>query len=591
MCSWLSSRSWSASAGPEQGPIRPGDWSGGGDPQDARCGGWEPPVPAAEDPDEGGHQQGSDDYGVEEDSGAQGGGEHLDGGLGGGWRGEEDEEEDQRGAGDQSPGPDDAGHDGVVRRAGGVVFLADAGQDEHLVVHRQPEQEGEGQQGHVHGDRPGGGDGPQGVAAVALLPHQHHDPVGHAERGQVEDDRLDGQYQGPERPGQQDQGDQGDQGEHQREAAVHGAGEAGVARALAADADDPWLAGDGLLDGGEGGRPGGGARLGDGQDLDQPGAARRRVRGGVEGGIDPGDVAGLAGYGAGPSGGGQHVDGADDPPGDSAAFQAGEGRLRRAARGQGLAGRLTQAQAEQRDGQCRHHEQPAGEGGGPVPQHEAGPPCPGAAGVGLPAQPRVVHGGADGGQQHGQEGDRDGDSGQGDGKRRQAHAAQERDGERDQRQQADGHGGAGEDDGPAGRAHGGRHRGLVVQSGGAVLPQAGDDEQRVVDGHAEPDQRDQVLHDEVHRGDLGEGIDEQEGRRDGHGGHQQREQGDEAGEDDGQHRQGAEPAEQGLGQGAGPLAAAGVGLELAQAADAGLPARRGRRRHDPADGSGGVSGL
>src|SRR5262249_112313 len=174
-----------------------GGGGGGGGPQGGGWGGGEPPVPPAEDPDESGQQQRADDDGVEEDPRAQGGGEHLDGGIGGGRQGEEGEEEDEGGAGHQPPGPADAAGHGLAGGAGRVVFLADAGEDEYLVVHRQPEQEREGQQGHVHGDRPGCRDGPQGVAAVALLPHQHQDAVGHAERDQVEEDRLDGQHQGP----------------------------------------------------------------------------------------------------------------------------------------------------------------------------------------------------------------------------------------------------------------------------------------------------------------------------------------------------------------------------------------------------------
>ena len=44
------------------------------------------------------------------------------------------------------PGPADPLHDGDVGRARAVVLLAHPGQDEHLVVHRQPEQEGEDHQ-------------------------------------------------------------------------------------------------------------------------------------------------------------------------------------------------------------------------------------------------------------------------------------------------------------------------------------------------------------------------------------------------------------------------------------------------------------
>src|SRR5262249_38300303 len=154
-----------------------------------------------------------------------------------------------------------------------------------------------------------------------------------------------------------------------------------------------------------------GARLGGGQDLGQPGAGRRRAAGGGEGGVHAGDGAGLGGHAAGPAGGGQHVDRADDPPGDAAIFQPGEGRLGGPAVGQGGAGRLAEAQAEHRDHQRGHHEHPAGQGGGAVAQHQPGPSGPPAAGVDLPAQPRVIEGGADAGQQHREQGGGGGDGG------------------------------------------------------------------------------------------------------------------------------------------------------------------------------------
>ena len=97
---------------------------------------------------------------------------------------------------------------------GGVVLLAHAGQQEDLVVHGQAVEEGEGHQRHPHGDGAGGRDAPDGLRAVALLPHQHQHPVGGADRQQVEHDRLEGQQQRAERPGQQHEGDHGDSGQH-----------------------------------------------------------------------------------------------------------------------------------------------------------------------------------------------------------------------------------------------------------------------------------------------------------------------------------------------------------------------------------------
>ena len=58
------------------------------------------------------------------------------------------------------------------------------------------------------------------------------------------------------------------------------------------------------------------------------------------------------------------------------------------------------------------------------------------------------------------------------------------------------------------RPTGGRHRDDdrvgVVAAVGALLAPAGDDQQRVVDRHAEADQRDEELHDERDVGDVGE---------------------------------------------------------------------------------------
>src|SRR5262249_50626051 len=159
---------------------------------------------------------------------------------------------------------------------------------------------------------------------------------------------------------------------------------------------------------------------------------RRRSAGGGQGGVDPGDLAGLGGHLAGPAGGGQHVDRADDSAGGPAALEPGEGRLGGAALGQSAAGRPAPAPAEHPDHQGGHHKQPAGQGGGAVAQHQPGPSGPPAAGVDLPAQPRVIEGGADAGQQHREQGGGGGDGGQRDEEGRQAHAAQEGDRQRGQ---------------------------------------------------------------------------------------------------------------------------------------------------------------
>jgi hypothetical protein len=120
----------------------------------------------SEDGDERGDEQGTDDGGVEQDPGAEGGGHDLEVGFGAGGQGGEGEEHDERGPGDQPSGAADALGDRGAGGAGAVAFLADAGEDEDLVVHGQAVQEGEGDQGYPVGDRPGRGQAPDGPRAV-----------------------------------------------------------------------------------------------------------------------------------------------------------------------------------------------------------------------------------------------------------------------------------------------------------------------------------------------------------------------------------------------------------------------------------------
>ena len=135
-----------------------------------------------------------------------------------------------------------------------------------------------------------------------------------------------------------------------------------------------------------------------------------------------------------------------------------------------------------------------------------------------PVEPRP-----DRGEHDRQQGDRDGDADQRDQQPGDADAAQERHRQRDEREQRDRHGGAAEDDGGAGVLHRGHDRVLVGHAAAlALLAPADDDEQRVVDRDAEPDQRDEELDDHRDVGDGGERPDQQERRRDGDERHQQR---------------------------------------------------------------------
>ena len=112
--------------------------------------------------------------------------------------------EQQRGAGDDPPGLLHAGRDREVVVVGAVPLLADPGEQEHLVVHRQPEQDGQ------HQDRVGRVEEAlrreaEQAGQVAL----GEDPGDHAERRgdreQVHHDRLDRQHQRAEGQEQQHQ--------------------------------------------------------------------------------------------------------------------------------------------------------------------------------------------------------------------------------------------------------------------------------------------------------------------------------------------------------------------------------------------------
>ena len=82
-----------------------------------------------------------------------------------------------------------------------------------------------------------------------------------------------------------------------------------------------------------------------------------------------------------------------------------------------------------------------------------------------------------------------------------------------------------------------------------LFPEAEDHEQRVVDRHAEPDERDEELHDDRDVGDVRQQIDAEERREDGGGRHRQRDtDGGQRPEHEEEHEERARSAEQGLGQ-------------------------------------------
>jgi hypothetical protein len=98
----------------------------------------------------------------------------------------------------------------------------------------------------------------------------------------------------------------------------------------------------------------------------------------------------------------------------------------------------------------------------------------------------------------------------------------------------------------------------------ALLAPAVDDEQRVVDGHTQPDEGDEELHDEADVGDVGRREHAQERRQDRHGGDDQGHEGEERREDEDQDDERAGGAEQRLREHARRLRALLAAVALRQ---------------------------
>ena len=165
------------------------------------------------------------------------------------------------------------------------------------------------------------------------------------------------------------------------------------------------------------------------------------------------------------------------------------------------AGARPDLQAEHRRDEEAEHDHGRRGGDEAVPDDEACPCRPAARGGAFLADAGVVDARPDAGEQRGQQGEHDGHADQRDQHPGEAHAAQGRHGQDQQRQQADRDGDARGHDGVSGCLHR-DHDGLLVAAAvGAFLPPSRDQDQRVVDGDAEPDQRDEELDDDA---DVGE---------------------------------------------------------------------------------------
>ena len=181
------------------------------------------------------------------------------------------------------------------------------------------------------------------------------------------------------------------------------------------------------------------------------------------------------------------------------------------------------------------HQQPGARRRPAAARHGLGPARPGAARLVVGALVRPVEPRPERRQHDRQQRDRDGGRDERDQHPAVAHRAQERHRQREQREQPDGDGEAAEHDGAAGGLHRPLH-GLVARVAvRALLAPARDHQQRVVDRHAQPDQRDQELHDRRDGGQLGEPEQQHEAGHDRHDGHHQRDDRQRRGEHEQQH--------------------------------------------------------
>jgi hypothetical protein len=158
-------------------------------------------------------------------------------------------------------------------------------------------------------------------------------------------------------------------------------------------------------------------------------------------------------------------------------------------------------------------------------------------------QPRPVGAGGDAGDQRGQQGEHDSGADERDEHPAEPHAAQERHRDDDQRQQRDGHGpGRGDHRVPRRPDRLGDGVGVVTPVL-ALLAPAVDDEQRVVDRHAEAHEGDEELHDEADVDGVGERQQAQERREDRHGRDEQGHEGQERREHEDEHDERTDRAE------------------------------------------------
>ena len=164
-----------------------------------------PPVPVAEQAHRRRQQHAPDERGIDQHGDRQPQPELLDDHQPERHEDREHHDHDRRRARDHARRDRDALRHGVVRRQPAVARLLDPGEDEDVVVHREPEQDGEDEDRHPRLEDARRLDA-QHRPEPAVLEDEDHRAVGGARRQQVQDQRL-----------QRD--DQRVEGEHQQQEA------------------------------------------------------------------------------------------------------------------------------------------------------------------------------------------------------------------------------------------------------------------------------------------------------------------------------------------------------------------------------------
>ncbi len=590
-----------------------------------RAGPRAPPGGASGQGQDGGREQPADDGGVEQDREGEADADDLQHHqVRRGQRGHDDGQ-GERGPGEQARGAVQAADHGGRGVGDPFVLLADAGEEEDLVIHGQAEGDAEDERGHEHVRGAGDGEAAQQARSVAFLEDEDQGAETGCQAQGVEQQCREGHDRSP----RQGQG----QGQERGSGDCQTPGQAGEERSLdvvedCAGAADEYGCGGGQVAQGPGEvAVGGGVGLAGGRDR-QPGAVGRGVGGcrgacgrragaasvGAGGRFDPchalleGDAPGVGVEVGGVPPGvevRQHHGGRGDHGAEAVVVaqhrtgfgDGGGGGLDPVVEETDLYAREGSGERQQHDGDADGHESrpPLGGQGQAPPPSQSGGPAPGvragtAASAGEHARP------VDAGPQDREEGREDDQAGQGreGGDRDAAVGDGAQDGVREDEQR-----GQGQDDRARGEQHGTARGPQCRAQGGAgfgagrgLLPVAGEQEEAVVDGEGETERGGDVGRAHRHLGAEGEqpqdGLGSQYGQHaDGNGqegGHRRSEHHEQQqrGQRQGQHF-GAELVPLGQPQGFGAGGGLTGDLDLQRAVAPGHPRYEpsGRRRRLP----------